>query len=252
VSDSPRDDQLCFYLNVHRDHDLAASCLRRLRRRYPAARVMVVSDGDDDPRYPLLARLHGAEYVRGERLYLLPCGGRLVQRMLDLFAEAPAEWLFKLDPDTRLHRRFRYAPSGCAVFGTLERVTAGFGEPLDPPNVQGGIVGLTRDAALRLRESGLLLSPELLDYRNTWACCTDMLRRAEGGFVSFDFVLRYACIRLGIPLLEYAEVHSVWRGGVRNRGRRFAATHPHKRLPLWERWLLTAQLLRRRVGAALG
>jgi len=245
----PGDHQIAFFLQVYRDHDLAAACLRRLRRVYPSARVDVVSDGDDDPRYPALARRFGASFTRGERLYALACGGRLHQRMLDAFLAAPVPWLFKIDPDSALHRRFRHAPDACAVFGTLERRTEGSGTVLDPPSVQGGVVGFTLEAARRLRDSGIFLSRELLDPERSWACCPDMVRRAGLGLVSFDFILRWACMRLEVPMVDYDEVRSMWREEVRNPGLRYAATHPHKRVPRWDRLRLAwSGLLRARAS----
>lgn len=227
-----RDDELTFFLQVWRDHGPACDCLGRLRRVFPGARLVLVSDGDDDPRWPRLAARHAAEYVRGERLYALARGGRIVQRMLELHLARPTPWLFRLDTDTRVHRRFNRLPAGTCVFGTLERATLAHGEPLDPPCVQGGCIGFTLPAVRRLAESGLLLAPELgRAHAATWADTGDTRERARHGRVSFDHLVRYACRELRIEPREFDEVRSLWRGRVPNPGLRYAVTHPHKPWP---------------------
>jgi len=222
------DGDITFFLNVYRDFALARRCLRRLRVHYPRSRVLVVSDGDRDPRYRVLASELGLAYSEGERLYLRTCNGGLVQRMLDLFLAEPSACLIKLDTDTLVHRRFRWLPSGACVFGTLEHRTNKYGERLEPPNVQGGCLGLTLAAARRLSESAVFSSPRLSDPHETWARCRDMAERVAAGYVSFDFLVRYGCSELGIPAVEFDEVRSLWRGRVANPGLRYAATHPHK------------------------
>lgn len=227
-------DDACitFFLNVYRDYALARRCLLALRAHYPASRIVVVSDGDHEPRYLTLAAQLNLAYTEGERLYLLARRGALVDRMLDLFLVQPSACLIKLDTDTLVHRRFRWLPEGACVFGTLEHRTHKYGEPLQPPSVQGGCLGLTLAAARRLRESEVFGSPRLDDPRSTWARCRDMAERVAAGYVSFDFLVRYGCSELAIPAVEFDEVRSLWRGRVDNPGLRYAATHPHKSVRL--------------------
>ena len=222
------DEDVTFFINVYRDYALARRCLRRIRTHYPASRIVVVSDGDHEPRYLGLAAELNLAYSEGERLYLVARGGALVQRMLDLFLAAPSAWLVKIDTDTLVHRRFRWLPAGDCVFGTLEHRTHKYAETLQPPNVQGGCLGLTLAAARRLRESGVFASPRLSDPQATWARCRDMAERSAAGYVSFDFLLRYGCGELAIPAVEFDEVRSLWRGRADNPGLKYAATHPHK------------------------
>lgn len=231
VTDPP-DTALTFHVQVYRDHWLAQRCLARVRALFPGARLLLVSDGDPDPRWARLAARHAAEYVRGERLYALQHGGAIVQRMLDLFVQAPTPWLLRIDTDTRVHRRFRWLPDGLCLFGTLEHRTHGYGEALVPPCVQGGFIGITRAAAERLHGSGLFSSPRLRDHGATWADTRDTRERARHGRVSFDHLVRYGARQLDITLVEFDEVRSVWRGRIDNRGLRYAATHPHK--PWWQ------------------
>ncbi len=244
---APRDEELTFCLQVWRDLGLARACLLRLRRHYPGARVVLVTDGDDDPRWPALCARHDAEYVRGERLFEVARGGAIVQRLLELHLRRPTPWLLRIDTDTRVQRRFRALPSGACVFGTLERRTLAHGELLDPPLVQGGCLGFTLQAVERLHAEGVFLSPRLIDWAATWADTRDARERARGGRVSFDHLVRWGCREAGIEPRAHDEVFSVWRGTPRNPGLRYAVTHPHK--PWWQQPRLWASLWLARVRA---
>jgi len=224
----PQDTELTFYLQVYRDPREARWCLTQLRRHYPKAQVLMISDGDDDPRWPRIAKRFNARYVAGQRLYSTEFGGRMLQRMLNLYLENPTDYLIKIDTDTWVHRRLKYMPTGCRVFGTLEWSTWGGGEPLGFPNVQGGFVGYTREAANRICTSNLMLSNRLRDYANTYADVHDIRQRAEKGMVSSDFLTRYACRALHIPCEEFNEIKSQYRGWVQEIRGQYAFTHPHK------------------------
>ena len=226
----PHDNDLTFYLQVYRDTREARWCLTNLRRLYPTANVLMVSDGDPDPVWPKIAQRYNARYIAGQRLYNTEHGGRMIQRMLDLFAENPTAYLIKIDTDTWAHRRLNHLPTGCKVFGTLEWSTWAKDEPLGFPNVQGGFVGYTREAVTMIRSSRVLISNRLLDYANTYADVEEIRVRAEKGMVSSDFLTRYACRCLGIECEEYKEVKSKYRGWVRETQGQFAFTHPHKEI----------------------
>ncbi|MEM8737604.1 MAG: hypothetical protein AAGG38_03890 [Planctomycetota bacterium] len=225
---SPTDRDLTFYLQVYRDPRQARWCLTQLRKVYPGARVLIISDGDDRPEWLSIARKYRAQYVAGQRLYSTEHGGRMIQRMLELYAENPTAYLIKIDTDTWTHRRLKPLPTGCSVFGTLEWSTWGGGEPLGYPNVQGGFVGYTRAAAMLIRSSKLLISTRLKDYAGTYADVEDIRKRAEKGMVSSDFLTRYACRCLGIESVEFDDVKSRYRGWVPETQGQFAFTHPHK------------------------
>lgn len=245
------DHDLTFHLQLYRDYDYATVCLKQLRKIYPASRVIMISDGDDDPRFPELAARHQAEYTAGERLYPIENGGKMVQRMLDAFLARPSKYLFKIDTDTRVHRRFRYLPQGRCIFGTLEHETLRGQFKLGYPNVQGGCVGFTLETARAITESGLLLSDNLLDYRCTYADNPDTVYRAEQkGIISTDFVTRYACMQLGIDSIAFDEVFSLYRGDVPLNGKGFAVTHPHKHTVDYTPWNHFKQTVRQNVKRA--
>lgn len=243
---APADADLTVHLLAWRDFSLARLCLAALRRSWPGARVQLVTDGDPDPRFDGLAARFGVELVRGERLYLLQHRGAIAERMLTLWARRPTPWLLRIDTDTLVRRRFTRLPLGAAAFGTLERRTQTHREPLDPPLVHGGCLGLTAVAAERLLASGVFRSPALADPLATWADCRDPRERARGGRVSFDFLVRWGCREAALPAVSHPEVRSIWRGLVLDPRGRYAVTHPHKLLRQWPRLLAALALSRLR------
>lgn len=219
-SQSP--SKITFYLQLYHDGDLARHTLRRLRQHYPDARVILLSDGDDNHTYHSLAAAFNAEYIRGERLYGKENGGKMLQRMFDEFLKGHGDVLVKIDTDTRIDRPFRQPPTDNAVYGTPLR--------LGPP--QGGCVLFPRDVAARLAASGVLLSPELLDPHTSWGKCQypsfleEHLKHT--GRMSFEWTLYWACQKIGITVKPYDDVYSTWKQGIVNSDRKFAAVHPDK------------------------
>lgn len=225
------DRDLTFFMQVHRDIRSANWALGHLRRHFPDARLLIVSDNDDDPWWADVAKRFGGLYFNGEYLYGTESGGRIVHRMLEVFMLAPTPYLFKIDTDTMTHRRFASLPTGRCVFGTLEYRTFAKKIPLKGlPSVQGGFVGYTRRAAEDIWRSGVLVSDRLVkDYAGTYADTPEIAARADEGMVSTDFLLRYACRQLAIDCREFADVRSRYRGWVPTRTPdEFAFTHPHK------------------------
>jgi hypothetical protein len=215
-----QDRDLTFFVQVHRDAGPLARMLARLRRHYPGSRVIVCSDGDDDPRFPRIAQEMGAEFYLGEWLYGLEHGGRHCHRMLEFFLQAPSAYLFKIDPDTAIHRRFAYVPTQSGVFGTLQS---------NPSlcSVQGGCCGYTRDAAETLYRSQAFLCPSLLNPQNTWAAHPPLWRYTKKkNKVCADWLCGYVATALGIRQFGFAEVLSQWKTPVANPNRKYAVTHP--------------------------
>lgn len=245
------DADLTFFMQVHNDHRRARWAITNLRRHFPSAPLIIVSDDDASPVWPKLARRFGATYHQGDALYGTASGGQIVQRMLDCFMEAPTDYLFKIDTDTQTHRRFDFLPTGRCVFGTLEWQTFARKESLhDLPSVQGGFVGYTREAAELIQQSHVLLSPDLVDdYSGTYADVPEIRERAERGMVSTDFLARYACRKLAIDCVSFPEVRSQYRGRVQlKRPDEYAFTHPHKELAGRHPWRQSVVKCLRRLG----
>ena len=101
------DGDLTFFALTYKNYDATAECLPDLRAHYSTSRVILRSDGDPDPRLPILAEHHNADFREESRLFKIENGGAVIERMLELFSEKPTRYLFKIDPDTVIHRRFR-------------------------------------------------------------------------------------------------------------------------------------------------
>jgi hypothetical protein len=217
------DEDLTFFMLVYRDYELADRCLTDLRAHYPRARVVARSDGDSDPRYDALAARHGAEYLREPRLFTIENGGAVVQRMLDVFEERPTRYLFKIDPDTVVQRRFRFLPTRDGLFGTLQ------GRP-ECRSIQGGCMGFSAGAAAALARSGLLRDPRLArpsEFRHEGSHWEKMARRADvSGLSSFDWGLGWAATTLGVAMFDFPEVRSQWKVPVEDPELRYAVVHP--------------------------
>jgi hypothetical protein len=217
------DDDITFFMLMYHDFDLAHRCLADLRAHFPRARVVVRSDGDPNPRHGELVDLYAVEYLREPRLFAVENGAAVVRRMLELFAERPTRFMFKIDPDTVVQRRFRFVPAREGHFGTLQG-------PPDCVAVQGGCMGFTPGAVAALADCEFLRDPRLADpcaHRETDMYFAKMARRADKvGLSSFDWSLGWAATALGVEMFEFPEVRSQWKVPVDDPDRRFAIVHP--------------------------
>ena len=217
------DEDLTFFALTYKNYDATAECLRDLRKHYPASRVILRSDGDPDPRFPILAKRNKVDF-RGElRLFGIENGGAVIERMLVLFLEKPTRYLLKIDPDTVIHRRFQYLPVRSGLFGTLQG-----GQ--ETPSIQGGCMGFTRDSAEKILQSEMLRDGRLRQparFINDSPYFVRMTHRANHcGLASFDWILSWIASELGIPMYSFAEVNSWWQEAPPNPGQRYAVSHP--------------------------
>lgn len=226
------DTDVAWVVQLYHSHDQLAWFAPHLRRHFPRSRVVLISDGDGQP-YADLARQYGFRLVVGDHLMALPTCHRYVTRLLDALLDGPEEYLFRIDPDAQVWRPFRRLPAFTALFGTLETVSEGQRDEITvPANVQGGCLGLTRDAAEEIRASGVLTYRSCaVDYAATWARCADMRSCAAAGTFCDDFVLSWAAHQRDVPIIESAEIRSRHRRRVENPDLRYAVTHPHKLPP---------------------
>jgi len=217
------DEDLTFFALTYKNYDATTECLVDLRKHYPGSRVILRSDGDSDPRFPILASRNDVDFRGESRLFGIENGGAVIERMLELFLERPTLYLFKIDPDTVIHRRFRYLPVRNGVFGTLqcERET---------PSVQGGCMGFTRDAAeqilrsQRLRDSRLKEPAKFINDSPYFFRMTDRANRC--GLASFDWIVPWIASELGIAVFSFDEVNSGWQQAPPNPNQRYAVSHP--------------------------
>jgi hypothetical protein len=217
------DDDLTFFALVFQNYDATAECLRDLRKHFPASRVVLRSDGDPDRRFPILARRNHVDFRAESRLFTIENGGAVIERMLVLFLEKPTRYLFKIDPDTVIHRRFQYLPVRNGLFGTLQT-------PQETPSIQGGCMGFTRDAVEQILQSEMLRDRRLREparFINDSAYFVRMTDRANRlGLASFDWIVPWIASELGIPIYPFDEVNSGWQQAPPNPNQRYAVSHP--------------------------
>jgi hypothetical protein len=217
------DEDLTFFALIYKNYDATAECLTDLRKHYPGSRVILRSDGDPDRRFPILAKHHNADF-RGElRLFGIENGGAVIERMLVIFLEKPTRYLFKIDPDTVIHRRFRYLPVLSGLFGTLQCEQ-------ETPSIQGGCMGFTRDAAEQILESGMLRDSRLKEPDKFISDSPYFFRMAHRahrcGLASFDWIVPWVASELGISMYSFDEVNSGWQQAPPNPEQRYAVSHP--------------------------
>lgn len=223
------DEDVAWAIQVYHSMRQVEWCLPLLREHYPTSRVTLISDGDNVD-YSHVARRWNCEYMSGEHWMTLNKGHEYVKRLLRVLLGGTETYLFRIDPDVRIWRRFRRLPAFSCLFGTVETISEGQRDEIGhPANIQGGCIGFTRDVAVDILDSGLL-NPTLCaeQCNDTWARCVDMRLVVRGGRISDDFVLSWAAGRLHIPLVEWPEIRSRWRLTPANTGGRYAITHPHK------------------------
>jgi hypothetical protein len=223
LTTSYSDNDLTFFALVYKDYDATATCLKELRKHYPSSRVVLRSDGDQDPRFHLLANAHQVDFREEPRLFGIENGGAVIERMLEIFLETPTGYLFKIDPDTAIHRRFKYLPLRSGVFGTLQCEE-------ETPSVQGGCMGLTRDAAEEILQSRMLKDDRLKEPAKFISESPYFFRMADRanrcGLASFDWIVPWIAGQLGIPLYRFDEVNCGWQQPPPNPQGRYAVTHP--------------------------
>ena len=228
----PPDAEIAWCIQLHLSYP--EECLRYLRESYPRSRVVLIADGDAQsiPRYALLAREHRASLIPGEHLMRFETSHQYVSRLLEQAVAGPERYFFRIDPDTRIWRRFSWLPELSCGFGTLETVTDLFKDRIrHPPNIQGGCIGMTRDSAAAVLASGILSYERcVLDARAGWVRTRDCESVADSGSMLDDFVISWALDAAGFPLFQHPEIGSYWRDPYPNSDLAFAVTHPHKEM----------------------
>src|SRR4029078_11255756 len=86
------DQDLTFFALTYKNYEATAECLADLRQHYSASHVILRSDGDPDPRFPILAKRYQADFREELRLFGIENGGAVIERMLELFLEQPTRY----------------------------------------------------------------------------------------------------------------------------------------------------------------
>lgn len=226
----PPDATIAWCIQLYQSHP--RRCLQYLRENYPCSRVVLLVDGDGENlrRYERLGQEFDAQVVPGEHLMKFDTSHRYVDRLLQQAVAGPEQYFFRIDPDTRIWRRFSWLPAVPCAFGTLETVTEAFKDRIrHPPNIQGGCIGMTRAAVEGVLSSKLLGYERCVTQaRAGWVRTRDCEHVAANGMMLDDFVISWAVDAAGFPIVQHPEIASYWRGAVPNAELAYAVTHPHK------------------------
>jgi len=197
--EDPDDRLIFFYTLGYKDFERASWHAYNRVFPYTGSRHVLQLDGDDDPRYQ---EIEQCDVRYGERLYLEECGGQLLKRTLEAFLEGDERWMLRVDTDTFIYRRFNALPEAM-YFGTRA-------EKLD--FIQGGCIGLHRDAAERVLDSGKLDDPALCQMETYAPPGAPWIEtRREAGLLCQDHMLSFVLRSLGIKAINHPEIKSFWR-----------------------------------------
>lgn len=206
-----------------------AWCLHHLRTVYPDIPVTVLSDGTGYPQYPAISSQYGARFLKGDRLKRASKGGQWWERTLSSAWETGADFVLKIDPDTKFQRPIQVWPE-TDIAGTLTGARQRF------EHIQGGVQLFRRRAIERLLESKYFQREEL--YRSEYyAWGKDLLNHARRtDYLCTDAMLKKAKADMGLTWGPWSEVCSKWKS-LPARHQHFAVTHPHK----WQRFEVGGQ-----------
>lgn len=210
-----------FFFSVYEDYELCRRLVRQIRRYYPSATAIAVSDGPiTDPDWEdFCCQNRVQHFVTPDRQKIQEYGGRWLHRLLFIALRASTEsWLIKLEGDSMLHRPFRNYGKG--------QINASLSKRGFP---RGGCISFRRSAVIQLVDSGFLLDSryrqaEFLYHRyGKWKHPYE--KSDDRPVVCADSVLGDAIARLELDLQQWDEVNILFRGDPEIGD--YAATHPH-------------------------
>ncbi len=195
-------------------------CLQHLRQVYPTIPVEIISDGAGHPEYSTVCEEYSAHFTQGERLKRASQGGGWWHRTIKHAAKTCADFVMKVDPDTKFQRPIRAWPLW-DIAGTVSGFRSGY------EHVQGGAQLISRKAIRGLIASRIFEAPELCDpsvyaWDNHLRDCA-----IAKDYLCTDAMLKHAIQRIGLTWGNWPEVESNWKWLPREH-EHYAVTHPHK------------------------
>lgn len=182
-------------------------CLANLRKHYPLAHVLVIIEGENISNLDMFK----VNVIYGKNLWNVDIGGcgQLWNRRFKYFLKSNKQYLFRIDSDTKIEKRLSFLPVIDCVFGTVVGCS-------ERRFIQGGFVGLTRNIAVKILKSGVLMNRKFNDYKyyvnKKWLASDDRALKELN--------------MIGVPFYNHPEIKCVWRGSVQSG--KYAITHPHK------------------------
>jgi len=208
-------------------------CVKNIRRTHFDSIIFVINDGSDID-YASACEKHGAYYIKSENLKKIEYGAAWWHRFFSAslkFAEVFDEkFTFKVDPDTKFHRKLRGTPD-FDVSGTIENDYL----------VQGGCQCFRIEAVKRILKSKICLDSrfKIFDYAmpdnsffNKSHYDKGYLYNAYQGKISTDFTIRKIAELLSLSVGAWDEVDCISPKLpihlTRPLSNKAAITHPHK------------------------
>jgi len=220
-------DQFGVVMTIVERPDQVEWAVQRLRRIYESVPLTLISDGDDNPRYPMIADAYGGTYQRGKRLKTPKHGAKWWERVFRAGLTQETPFVLKIDPDTSFNRPIRHWPE-FDCFGTV--TCRGSGQE----HIQGGIQGFRRSAIEKIVASGICLRREFQDVAY-WAWDSLFVPKwREQQYLSTDQLLRRVLLETSLSWGDWSEVRSWWMSAPSDP-ERFAITHAHKWMALSHR-----------------
>lgn len=224
-------DTISFVVNVGEESAAQVSfCLKHLRSCYPIAPVVIIQDGLRNAEIDAVAAKHGAHHIYGAYLKRAECGGAWWHRTLHAASQIGSDYVVKIDPDTRINKRFSHLPTGnlsSAVAGRLHNN----GTPLEI--IQGGAQLFHQTVIDQIIQSGALLDENL-------KCCYSYISKdvhgelikpwwLSQGYLCTDYILSYISRQLGLSLINWDDC-GCYGGHTPNfhETGHYAITHRHK------------------------
>lgn len=175
-------------------------CLSNLRKSYPKANVILISDGGRiDYGLP---QKYNTVFVAGEKLKIISRGALWWKRFLTEALKTDADVIFKIDPDTKIWRRLNYFPDS-DFFGMLTNK----GE-IDE-HIQGGCQGFSRSFAEKIIDSKITEDENYKDL-NFWGSPAFKAAHAAPDYFSTDWSMIHIAKRLNATREKHTEILSIW------------------------------------------
>lgn len=221
----------CFFMHTYRDESLAVARLQELRAIYANEEIICCSDGIHSSGLASLCGSLNAHYFAGQRLKLARFGGLWVYRMLVLFLlNSSADYLIKIDPDSKFFRAFRSFPDA-DLFGTY-RNDKSF------THINGGCLGISRRACKEIVESDHLneqiyTSPTFSYQRFQPPYLFQGEEQSTELLIGSDLIISHVALRLKLRIDNWDDVYSSpFQDGLTHGldwfKERYAVVHPYK------------------------
>ena len=214
-----KNTELCFMITVYKETKMLELCLKYLRINYYDENVVVISEGDNDSKLLELARKFRFKLLLGGKIKLIKYGMNWWHRWVYNVSNINAQYYIKLDPDTKITRKFKDFPDA-DLFGKYNFIDR-YGY-VSRDLIQGCCKGLSRRAINLLLESQICLSDryldisfrregcrfkKYLDHISEDKCLFDMINRLGLTWKNWEEV----CIEHEyINTNEYAAVTGLW------------------------------------------